>query len=223
MKVDDFYDNFKYKVCETFKSMQGEGTNTGRMATFIRLSGCNLKCPFCDEPKHKDASLAKEMQTRELVSIVRTNETFLTIITGGEPTLHNCNPLISQLQKIGNKVAIETNGLNLSNVHRADLITWSPKTLNYESFIRSIDALVSSPSIPSIELKIPFLYSDEELLIFVDKVSEILDEHIVAKFITPINDSKTLDMKANKKAFEFCMKYPEFSFNMQTHKILGVE
>lgn len=223
MEVNDFYDTFKYKVCETFKSMQGEGTNTGRMATFIRLSGCNLKCSFCDEPKHKNASLIKEMQARELVSIVRANETFLTVITGGEPTLHNCNPLISQLQKIGNKVAVETNGLNLANVHRADLITWSPKTLNYSSFMRSIDALVSSPQIPSIELKIPYLYGDEDLLIFVDRCTEILDEHIVAKFVTPINDAKTLNMDANKKAFEFCMKYPEFSFNMQTHKILGVE
>lgn len=218
--VDDFYSNKEYKVCEIFKSIQGEGTNTGRVSTFIRLSGCNLKCSFCDEPKHKNKAYEQVMKAKDIVSPI---ETELVIITGGEPTLQDCNPLISLLHKNGIKVAIETNGLKLKNVHRADLITWSPKTLNYASFIDSIDGLVSSSNLPNIELKIPFLYKDEDLLAFIDSVCDILGEHIIAKFITPINDAKSLNFDANKKAFDFCMKYPEFSLNMQMHKVLGVE
>lgn len=221
--VSEFYNNYNYKLCETFKSIQGEGTNTGRVSTFIRLSGCNLKCSFCDEPKHKNKTYEQIVKAKDIVSIVKNNETEFAIITGGEPTMQDCNPLISLLHECGVKVAIETNGYKLKNVHRADLITWSPKTLNYNSFIDSIDGLVSSSNLPNIELKIPFLYKDEDLLAFVDSVSDILGEHIIAKFITPINDTKNLNFEANKKAFNFCMKYPEFSLNMQMHKVLGVE
>ena len=71
------------KINEIFYSLQGEGYHTGTPAVFIRFSGCNLKCPFCDT-QHEDGIL---MSDEDIVTEVSKYTAATVILTGGEPSL----------------------------------------------------------------------------------------------------------------------------------------
>ena len=72
------------RVNEIFYSIQGEGYHAGTAAVFIRFSGCNLKCPFCDT----DFTQYTEMTEDEITDEVAKYDAELCVITGGEPTLY---------------------------------------------------------------------------------------------------------------------------------------
>ena len=109
-------------VNEIFYSLQGEGFHTGTPATFIRLSGCNLKCDFCDT----DHSHGHAMSIPEIINQVTQYPASTVILTGGEPSLQPIERLIEELHKEGKCVHIETNGThNLPST--IDWITCSPK------------------------------------------------------------------------------------------------
>lgn len=204
------------KICEIFKSVQGEGLNTGMPASFVRLSGCNLKCSWCDEPKHKNKELEVEVNIQTIVNDVLEHNTPLVVITGGEPSLQGCNLLITTLQNEHKKVAVETNGYNLKNVRCADLITLSPKKLD-------VSILEQFEYDTAIELKIPLDFGWADIIRYRLEAMYHLGSRLKAVYVTPINDIKTLNMDANKDAFRFVMENPQFRLNMQIHKILGVE
>ena len=96
-------------VCEIFYSLQGESTFTGLPCSFIRLSGCNLDCAWCDTRYAKD-----EITSLTIDKIIRQISAFgcnLVEITGGEPLLQTETPdLISQLLDLDFQVLLETNG-----------------------------------------------------------------------------------------------------------------
>ena len=97
------------KVCEVFKSIQGESTFAGRICSFVRLSGCNLRCSWCDTRYALEKGAEKTI--REIVSEVRTHGTSLVEITGGEPLLQHETPsLCNAFLDSGYTVLVETNG-----------------------------------------------------------------------------------------------------------------
>lgn len=101
-------ENKMLDVHSIFHTIQGEGPFTGHPAVFVRLAGCNLKCPGCDT----DYTSTRTQQTpEEIVAKVRQYGTTLVVITGGEPfRQHNIRYLIEELVKFGINVQIETNG-----------------------------------------------------------------------------------------------------------------
>lgn len=110
------------KINEIFYSLQGEGHYTGTAATFIRFSGCNLKCDFCDT-MHESG---KQMTDNEIVEAIKQYPTRHVILTGGEPSLWIDEDFVDLLKKNGFYVQIETNGTNkLPN--NIDWVTFSPK------------------------------------------------------------------------------------------------
>lgn len=116
------------KVCEIFGSIQGESSFAGLPCIFIRLSGCNLRCSYCDTTyAYNDGS---EMSIEEVMGIIRRSGLYLVEITGGEPLLQKeVFPLIERLVEEGYKVLIETNGsIDLSNVHSEATIIMDIKT-----------------------------------------------------------------------------------------------
>lgn len=124
------------KVNEVFYSIQGEGPNCGTAATFIRLTGCNLKCSFCDSKY--SWSEGKEKTVEEIVEEVKKYPAKLIVITGGEPLLWNLFSLVSAIKLIPTerfeekyKIEIETNG------------TLEPK----EELILKVDSWVVSPKL----------------------------------------------------------------------------
>jgi len=96
-------------VCETFTSLLGEGTLAGLPAFFIRLTGCNLRCRYCDTTHAYEEG---EVQTVEsLVKAALSTSSRLVLVTGGEPLLQESSRmLLNKLLDAGVEVLLETNG-----------------------------------------------------------------------------------------------------------------
>jgi organic radical activating enzyme len=97
---------FSYPINEIFASIQGEGKNLGQKAHFIRLSGCNLKCEWCDT-KHQTFDLYTVNEIMSQISLEKAN---LVVITSGEPLMWDLSALLNELISNGFSVALETNG-----------------------------------------------------------------------------------------------------------------
>ena len=132
------------RINEIFYSLQGEGSFTGTPAVFIRFSGCNTKCPFCDT-QHEEYV---EMTEDEILAEVKKYPANHVVITGGEPTLQLTPSLCQKLQENLFFVQIETNGsvkldskFNLKDQEESliDWVTCSPKNLPIK--IQRIDEL----------------------------------------------------------------------------------
>lgn len=95
------------KVSEIFYSLQGEGHHTGYPSVFVRFSGCNLSCPFCDTA-HGQGML---MSDDDIIRAVKLYSARWIVLTGGEPTLAIDDDFVRMLKRAtGKLVAIETNG-----------------------------------------------------------------------------------------------------------------
>lgn len=101
-----------YKIAEMFSSINGEGTHAGQLAFFVRFTGCNLNCSYCDTKwaNVPDAPYT-EMTADEILSAVRKSGIRNVTVTGGEPLIQpNIVPLLETLCGDGRYVEIETNG-----------------------------------------------------------------------------------------------------------------
>ena len=114
-----------YRVNEIFYSLQGEGFWTGTPMVFLRFSGCNLKCPFCDT----DHSGYREMSAEEILLAVLQagGECRRVCVTGGEPSLQLDKALVDALHGAGFRIHVETNGTRPLPAG-VDWVTLSPKT-----------------------------------------------------------------------------------------------
>lgn len=110
------------KINEIFYSLQGEGFHTGTPAIFVRFSGCNLRCSFCDT-EHEEGVL---MSDEDIVAEVGKYPAEIVVLTGGEPGLWVDESLVDRLHTLGKRVCIETNGTK-QLPDNLDWITCSPK------------------------------------------------------------------------------------------------
>ena len=95
------------KICEIFKSIQGEGLMIGALTFFVRTSGCNLDCSWCDTQYSKQKGT--EMSVDDIISEI--GDCRNVCLTGGEPLLQNdVYELMDKLLKKGKTIVLETNG-----------------------------------------------------------------------------------------------------------------
>jgi len=121
----------RLKVNEYFVSLQGEGNYTGYKVLFIRLSGCNLNCSFCDSKYHKNVNY--NFTIKQMVSTIKKSKCAIIVWTGGEPLLQYDN--IKRVRnELGNNYSfhIETNGVLIPKYDMSifDYIAFSPKSKN---------------------------------------------------------------------------------------------
>jgi 7-carboxy-7-deazaguanine synthase len=116
------------KVCEIFASIQGESTYAGVPCTFVRLTGCNLRCTYCDTQYAYDAG--KDLSEDDIVREVLRFGLKTVEITGGEPLLQGDVPrLVKRLLDEGHRVLIETNGSReIGGIDRRAVIILDIKT-----------------------------------------------------------------------------------------------
>jgi 7-carboxy-7-deazaguanine synthase len=96
-------------ISEIFRSIQGESTQTGRPCSFVRLTGCNLRCVWCDTAYAFEGGAG--MDVEEILERVEAHGTRLVLVTGGEPLAQPAvHTLIRGLLERGKEVMMETGG-----------------------------------------------------------------------------------------------------------------
>ena len=103
--------NTTFKVLEIFGSISGEAQHAGELTTFIRLSGCNLACSFCDTMTLMKQNCFTEMDVEQIIDQCHANGHRHIVVTGGEPLLNErLDELVAELLLENFTVEIETNG-----------------------------------------------------------------------------------------------------------------
>ncbi len=118
------------RVAEIYKSIQGEGLLTGTESVFVRTSGCNLRCWFCDTPFTSWQPEGDDLAVPEIVRHVQALDCRYVVLTGGEPMLFaELVPLCEALRELELHITIETAG-TLYLALPCDLMSISPKRAN---------------------------------------------------------------------------------------------
>ena len=194
-----------FKINEIFYSLQGEGYHSGTPAVFVRFSGCNLRCVFCDT-QHQSGSL---MSSQEIVDEVNKYPYApLLVLTGGEPSLFINEAFVAELkQKTGKKIAIETNGTRPlpSNL---DWVTLSPKSA-FEGGNAEPCVLTHCD-----ELKVVYLGQD---------LAQYKDIDAKHRFLQPCFCENETMRQANMKAcVDAVMQNPGWRLSLQIHRVLNI-
>lgn len=127
--VTDLLEPTLYPVMEIFSSIQGEGSMLGMPVTFIRLAGCNLKCPWCDTKESWTAE-GDKVHLVDAKYIADKCDKNIVVITGGEPCMNDLTDLITVLHVMQKFVCIETNA-TLPTPEAIDWVVASPKPPEY--------------------------------------------------------------------------------------------
>ena len=118
-------------VSEIFHSIQGEGELTGVPSVFVRSSGCNLRCSWCDTKYTSWTPEGEEMDIEEIVAKVEEYACRHVVLTGGEPMVaKGIHRLAARLKELGKHITIETAATILPEEIACDLASLSPKLSN---------------------------------------------------------------------------------------------
>ncbi len=118
------------QIAEIFESIQGEGPWAGTSSLFIRTSGCNLRCWFCDTPYTSWKPEGTAFSLDQLARRVADSPAPDVVLTGGEPLLvPDLVPLTQRIRQLGRRITIETAGTIDQSVD-CDLVAISPKLSN---------------------------------------------------------------------------------------------
>ncbi len=122
------------KISEIFFSAEGEGGRQGQPTIFVRLSGCNLRCDFCDTRYawEEGQEINQEIILSKIVRIKNKYQANWVSITGGEPLVQDIKPLVEKLKQAGFKIQVETNGTK-PITFEVDWLTVSPKPPDFFS------------------------------------------------------------------------------------------
>lgn len=182
------------KINEIFYSLQGEGYHTGTASVFVRFSGCNLKCSFCDT-QHEDGVMMSDDDILASISERSGGRKVHVVLTGGEPSLWIDEEFVSKLKSEGYYVQIETNGTH--------------------ELPKSIDWVTCSPKYSPVVLK----KVDEVKIVFENEASPNKADGISADnyFLQPMSGTNT------NEVIDYIKRNPKWRLSLQTHKLVGIE
>jgi len=111
---------------EDFYTIQGEGYYQGSAAYFIRLGGCEVRCVWCDVKDSWDIDAHPKVDVKEIARKAKASGSKITVVTGGEPSMHNLTLLTQELKLAGLRTHIETSGA-YPLTGQWDWVCFSPK------------------------------------------------------------------------------------------------
>jgi len=211
------------KVNEIFYSLQGEGVYTGTAAVFLRLSGCNMKCWFCDTKGHEQGT---EMTEEEIAERVSQYPARHIVITGGEPTMQLNARLTRLLHEKGFFIQIETNGaLPLKDGTEVDWITCSPK--GNEIKIQRIDELKLLFIKEYLE-KYKEVKASQRCLQPLDEGGQEVQTLASQAGSSPrlrraeLGSSRFASSRGGNEVISYIKEHPQWRLSLQTHKLIHI-
>jgi 7-carboxy-7-deazaguanine synthase len=181
-------------ISEIFHSIQGEGELTGVPSVFVRTSGCNLRCVWCDTPYTSWKPEGEEMQVEVVVERVLSFPCSHVVLTGGEPMVaKGIHELVARLRQAGKHITIETAGTIAPEGIACDLASISPKLANstpspefagtawVERHEKTrLQPEILSQWIDSYPFQLKFVVSDAQQLVEITQLLIFLDRSIPA-------------------------------------------
>ena len=199
------------RINDIFYSLQGEGRNTGRATVFVRLAGCNLRCPFCDTEFDTYHEMTPEEVAGNIKAIAPVAR--LVVLTGGEPTLQVDESFVDLLHQHGYEVAMESNGTRPAPKN-LDWLTVSPKSFGEGRMMKAEGRLPD-------ELKIVFNEDTDPVAVLAGYMPQG-NNHKPMLFLQPCD---TGDDERNAHIINRCVDYikrhPQWRLSLQTHKLAG--
>ncbi len=206
------------EVCETFSSIQGESTYAGLTCFFIRLTGCNLSCSYCDTPQSRiegtDVTIASIVE--ECVS----SGCSITEITGGEPLLQPAFPALAAALRdaTGRPVLVETNGSGDISVIPDGIIAIVDMKTPGSGMCDAMDMNNIGRLRKQDELKFVITNHDDYLW-----ARNMTMQHELAKRCSCVNFSPACDnLNAGNLAGWITADKLPVRLNLQLHKMLGL-
>lgn len=201
----DSFSDMTYRINEIFYSLQGEGFNTGTPSVFVRFSGCNLRCSFCDT-RHETGKLTTAAEIANQIKQYPMAQ--LVVLTGGEPSLFIDKEFVNYIKKeCGLPIAIETNGTN-TLPQNIDWVTLSPKT-GFEGGDTKPCVLKDCN-----ELKVVYLGQN------LSQYDSIKADY---RYLQPCYTDDEKDRQNHMKAcVEAVMRNKGWRLSLQTHRMLGI-
>lgn len=191
---------------EHFHTIQGEGVHTGRSAYFIRTAGCDVNCWWCDVQESWDEGKHPPVRVKTLVEDAASSGAPISVITGGEPLLHDLDPLTLALKREGLRTHIETSGSSPMSGY-FDWVTLSPK--------RFKEPLEES-----------YAYADELKVIVLTNKDLDWAEETAARCPGDTRLILQPEWERREEAIpliiDYMKKNPRWEISLQTHKYLGV-
>ena len=185
------------RISEIFYSIQGEGRLVGTPSLFIRTSGCNLRCVWCDTPY---TSWRPEGSSWPLARVLRRVDQYSTrhvVITGGEPLLAaEIEDLTTALRLKGKHVTIETAGTIFKPVH-CDLVSLSPKLANSTPWKRERGKFAAMHEERRLDLPVLQKYLDGydyQLKFVVDKKDDFTEIRAIVDRLKNVDPARVLIM-----------------------------
>lgn len=191
---------------EAFYTLQGEGYHSGRAAYFIRLGGCDVGCVWCDVKDSWDASRHPKRSVADIVAEAAAHPGRMAVITGGEPLMHQLDPLTTALKAAGFEVNIETSGSHpLSG--QLDWICLSPK--KFKAPLPGILPLAH-------ELKV-VVYNKTDFA-WAEQYAAQVGPHC-RLYLQPEWDRRN---EMTPLIVDYIQQHPRWQLSLQTHKYIGV-
>jgi len=205
----------KIKINEIFYSIQGEGYWTGTPAIFVRFSGCNRTCSFCDTIHLPFTVMSCDEIMDEVLTLAERSDCNRVVITGGEPTfqMQGLLDLVECLHSSCFRVHVETNGDFHFDHRKVEWLTVSPKDFNWKQRVGDELKLVyTGQSIEELRRYVVPAMPYQPLL---GRIG--IREGFYHFFLQP-NDNKNVEATVDA-----VKKLPlEWRLSLQIHKLIGV-
>lgn len=209
-------------VHHVWATMQGEGPHAGRPAVFVRLTGCNIRCPACDTDYTSQRNSLSPVEVVEVVRAIR--QSGLVVLTGGEPLRQDITKLVRVLLDEGYEVQIETNGTvyrDLPFDNKNFMIVCSPKTTHIDAqlaqkvsawkYVMDADHVDVIDGLPT------------SVLLGKGYVARPPEGNEAPVYLQPLDVEDELENSRNLKAVVCSCMTNGYRLCLQVHKIIGLE
>ena len=197
------------RISEIFYSIQGEGRLLGVPSVFVRTSGCNLRCRWCDTPYTSWQPEGKSWSVKNILGEVAKYPTRYVVITGGEPLLApDIEELTEQLKRNGAHITIET-AATIFKPLAGDLMSLSPKLANSTPWKRSKGRFAAAHDKRRLNYSVLQKYIagyDYQLKFVVDRPKDLDEVRAVVEKLSNVDAAKVMLMAQGVKQAELIRK-----------------